>query len=345
MDQLPTTTTSVVLPGVVEPSGLQVVTTPVVPPSPGQLLVAVEATGVSYAEQSMRRGRYYGQPAFPFTPGYDLAGTVLAAGSPQDAGLVGRRVASLTKVGGWTGHALVPARDSVVVPDGVSSEDAEAVAVNGVTAWQMLHRTARAHPGGTVLVFGANGGVGGLLVQLARHHGVSVVAAAAPRHHAALRAAGAEPVDYADPHLLDVVRALAPAGLAAVFDNIASPATRATWALLARGGAMVTYSVAAANRGEGSPWPPFLGAIGRTLLRQALPNGRRAAFYDLWAGHRTRPARFRAHLEHDLGKVLELVADGTLRPAVAARFPLEEAGAALALAESRTQAGKIVLVP
>lgn len=80
LDTAPATTTRVVLPGLVEPAGLQISTAPMPTPVAGQLLVQVEATGISYAEQAMRRGRYYGQPAFPFTPGYDLVGRVLQVG-------------------------------------------------------------------------------------------------------------------------------------------------------------------------------------------------------------------------------------------------------------------------
>ena len=342
---LPTTTTRVVLPGVVEPSGLQVTTAPVPSPGPGQLLVVVEATGISYAEQAMRKGRYFGQPAFPFTPGYDLVGRVLAVGQDADPALVGRRVAALTKTGAWAGHVVVAARDSVVVPEGISPEDAETVVVNGVTAWQMLHRAAKVPSGGTVLVFGVNGGVGGVLVQLAQHHGVRVVGAASPRHHEALRRAGVEPVDYADPDLAARVRQLVPGGVDAVFDNIGGAMTTTAWSLLAPGGTLVSYAIIAAVSGTGNLWRPFLAAIGRTLVWSVLPNGRRATFYDLWSGHRSRPARFRRHLEEDLGHVFALLAGGAISANVAARFPLAEVVAAMELAESRTLTGKVVLLP
>ena len=342
---IPATTTAIVLPGLVEPDGVEVRTVPVPQAAAGQLLVAVEVTGISYAEQAMRRGRYFGQPAFPFVPGYDLVGVVLATGSPADRHLIGKRVATMTKTGAWTGHAVVEARDSVLVPDGIAPEDAETVVVNGVTAWQMLHRAARVERGGTVLVFGANGGVGGILIQLAQHHGIRVIGAASPRHHDALRAAGVEPVDYADPQLAERVRDLAPRGVDAVFDNIGGATTRASWKLLAPGGALVSYAIITAVSGTGSLWPPFLKAIGQALLWSALPNGKSATFYDLWAGHRMRPARFRRHLEEDLARLFALVADGTITPNIAARFPLEEAAAALALAESRTLNGKVILLP
>jgi NADPH:quinone reductase-like Zn-dependent oxidoreductase len=341
----PATTTRVVLPGLVEPEGLEIVTERLAAPQRGQLLVAVEATGISFAEQSMRRGRYFGQPEFPFTPGYDLVGRVIEVGPGGDATLLGRRVATMTKTGAWSAHVVVEARDSIPVPDGVSSEDAETVVVNGVTAWQMLHRSARVKTGQTILVFGANGGVGGILLQLARLHGVHIIGAASPRHHEALRAAGVVPVDYADPNLAARVRELAPGGVDAVFDNVGGEMTKIAFSLLARGGRLVTYSIINAVSGGGPLMLPFVKAIGQAMIWSALPNGRSATFYDLWAGHRTRPARFRRHLEADLGRVLALLEDGTITANIAARFPLSETIAALRLAESRTLNGKVILVP
>jgi len=338
-------TTRIVLPGLVPATGLQVTTVPIPTPGTGQLLVQVEATGISYAEQAMRRGRYPGQPAFPFTPGYDLVGRVLAAGDRSDSHLVGRRVATMTKTGAWTGHAVVNARDSILVPDGISPEDAETVVVNGVTAWQMLHRSARVQPGQTILLFGANGGVGGILIQLAQHHGVRVIGAASPRHHDALRAAGVIPVDYADPDLAAEVRRIAPGGVNAVFDNIGGDITRTAFGLLAKGGTIVTYAIIRAASGTGPLMIPFLKTLGQSLIWSALPNGKRAMFYDLWAGHRLRPGRFRRHLEHDLTEVLTLLKSGTITANIAARFPLTEVVAALQLAESRTLNGKVILLP
>ena len=91
------TATEIVLPGIVEPHGLQVRQRRLPPPAAGQALVRVEATGISFAEQGMRRGRYPGQPKFPFVPGYDLVGTVVAVGSDGDQALVGTRVAQRPK--------------------------------------------------------------------------------------------------------------------------------------------------------------------------------------------------------------------------------------------------------
>src|SRR3954471_13431512 len=185
--------TEIVLPGVGEPESLQVRSRELPDPRAGQALVRVEATGVSFAEQQMRRGRYYDQPPFPFVPGYDLVGTVLTTGAGVEPSLAGTRVAALVKVGGWASHVLVDAADVVPGPEGIGAAEAETVVVNGIAAWQMLHRKARVRAGQTILVHGANGGVGTVLVQLAHAAGVHVIGTASPRHHDALREQGVEP--------------------------------------------------------------------------------------------------------------------------------------------------------
>src|SRR4051795_2410802 len=186
-------TLEIELPGIGEPETLRTVHRELRAPGPGEAVVRVEATGVSFAEQQMRRGKYFDQPPFPFVPGYDCVGTVVAVGGGVDPTLVGRRVAALTKVGGWAGAVVLDAADLVPVPDGVDPAAAETVVVNGITAWQMLHRKARVQAGGTILVHGANGGVGSTLVQLAQLAGVRVIGTASPRHHDRLRDLGVIP--------------------------------------------------------------------------------------------------------------------------------------------------------
>ncbi|GGR03969.1 medium chain dehydrogenase/reductase family protein [Deinococcus ruber] len=337
--------TEVLLPGLVEPSGLQLQQRPMPTPGPGHTLVRVEATGVSFAEQGMRRGRYPGQPKFPFVPGYDLVGTVVQVGPGTDQSLLGLRVAAATKTGGWATHALVPANDLVPVPAAVDSAEAETVIVNGITAWQMLHRHARVQAGQTVVVHGANGGVGNLLVQLARHAGLRVIGTAAPRHHAALRELGAEPLDYAAPDLDAQIRALAPAGVQGVFDHLGLDSARHSFRLLKRGGTLVVYGTANDLKTNESVLVLFARMIGQLVAWNALPNGRRATFYDFWGGKTLTPATFRRHQHQDLGHVLELLAQGQIRAQIAARFPLQEVSRAMELAESRTVLGKVILLP
>jgi NADPH:quinone reductase-like Zn-dependent oxidoreductase len=117
------------------------------PPGPGQVQLAVEATGISFAEQQMRRGKYYDQPPFPFVPGYDLVGTATAAGPGVSPAVVGRRYAAITKTGGWATDVVLDADDLVEVPEGVDPAEATTLLVNGVTAYRMLHLVAEVRPG------------------------------------------------------------------------------------------------------------------------------------------------------------------------------------------------------
>ncbi|MBP2415092.1 zinc-binding dehydrogenase [Microlunatus capsulatus] len=340
----PRTRTEVVLPGLVAPDGLVVRSVPLAAPAAGRVVVEVGATGVSFAEQQMRRGKYYDQPAFPFVPGYDLVGTVVATGPGVADDLRGRRVAAVTGTGGWASHVEVDAADALPVPDGLDPAAVETVLVNGVTAWQMLHDVARVPASGTVLVLGANGGVGSTLVQLARHAGLRVLGTAAPRHHALLRRLGAEPLDAADPALHEQVDTLAPDGVDAVFDHVGGAGIRRSWRHVGRRGVLVSYGTAATKDASGPAQLPVLLLFARLAVWNAVPDGRRATFYNFWAGRR-RAERFRARQHTAFAAVAALLASGDLVPQIAARFPLEEAARALALAESRTVAGKVVLTP
>src|SRR3954468_9040058 len=302
-----TSIAEVVLPGIVGPDGLQLRQRTLPAPSRGEVLVAIDATGISFAEHAMRLGRYPGQPKFPFVPGYDLVGTVTAAGPEVDAALIGQRVAAMTKTGGWATHALLAAADVVPVPVALDAGEVETLLVSGLTAYQMLHHRAKVRAGQTVLIHGANGGVGTTLVQLALHAGARVIGTSSPRHHAALLEMGVLPVDYNDPDLPARVRELAPGGVDAVFDHIGGKSIARSWSLLAKGGTLVSYAML---KDTGPMIPAFLGLLAQLAWLNAAPNGRRAGFFDVWGGKRVRPQRFRTHLRDDLTTVLSLLADG-----------------------------------
>ena len=141
------------------------------------------------------------------------------------------------------------------------------------------------------------------------------------------------------------VRELAPGGVAAVFDHVGGPGIADSWRMLARGGTLVSYGTASTRDVPGNPRLPVLKLIARLLPWNMLPNGRKATFFNLWAGRKRRPARYRAQLREDLGAVLGLLADGVITPQIARTFPLTEAAAALRFAEQGGIAGKVVLVP
>ena len=339
------TTTQIVLPGIVAPSGLQVRHVGAPNPTAGQVLLRMEASGVSFAEKAMRRGRYPGQPKFPFVPGYDVVGTVLSVGPGGDRSLIGRRVAAATKTGGWSTHVLAPADEIVRVPEGVAATDAETVIVNGVTAWQMLYSKAQAKPGQTILVLGASSGVGTILAQLAIADGIRVIGTASPRQHAALRALGVEPIDYADPDVAARVRELSPRGVDAVFDHLGPSSVKQSFALLDQGGILIVYGIAADLDSKAALAPRFMALLATLALWSALPNGRRALFYDFWEGMLTGAAAAKQRRREDMAKVLARLAAGVIKPVIAATFPLNDTAAAMERAEARGLFGKVVIVP
>lgn len=376
-------TLQIELPAVGEPETLRAVRRELPEPAAGQAVVRVEASGVSFAEQQMRRGKYYDQPAFPFVPGYDLVGVVEriggeraaasasgtagasgthgasgtasasgtagasgAAGAGADGAIApGTRVAALTRTGAWAERVVLDVDDLVPLPGGLDPVAAETVIVNGLTAWRMLHRTAGAQDGDTVVVLGAAGGVGSVLVQLARAAGVrvlGVVGGAAQAERVA--ALGAIPLDRRAEDVPARVRELAPDGVAAVFDHVGGAGIADSWRMLGRGGTLVSYGTAATKDRPGNPQLPVLKLLARLTAWNLLPNGRSAGFFNLWAGKRLRPRRHRAQLRADLAQLFALLRDGRLDAQVAGRFPLADAAAALRFAEQGGHTGKVVLV-
>ncbi|WP_409467582.1 medium chain dehydrogenase/reductase family protein [Streptomyces sp. HC307] len=339
--------TEVVLPGVGEPESLEVRVRELPQPGPGQAVVRMEASGVTFAEQQMRRGKYYDMPKFPFVPGYDLVGVVEQLGPPvpDQPGLsVGQRVAALTKTGGWADHVLLDAADLVPVPDGVTAAEAETLVTNGATAWRMLYRTAKVRPGDTIVVHGANGGVGSVLVQLARSNGITVIGTASARNQQAVAGMGALPVDYRG-DIPARVRELASDGVAAVFDHVGGKGIEDSWRMLAPGGTLVSYGSASTRDQAGNGTITVLKLVARLAVWNALPNGRSAHFFNLWAGKARHPRQYRAELREDLTQIFDLLRSGAIEARIDRVYPLRQAAAALRHAESGTVVGKVVLTP
>ncbi|RZB14077.1 NADPH:quinone reductase [Streptomyces sp. F001] len=339
--------TEVVLPAVGEPESLELRVRELPQPGPGQAVVRMEASGVTFAEQQMRRGKYYDMPKFPFVPGYDLVGVVEQLGPPEPGRprlSVGQRVAALTKTGGWADHVLLDAADLVPVPDGVTAAEAETLVTNGATAWRMLYRTAKVRPGDTIVVHGANGGVGSVLVQLARSNGITVIGTASARNQQAVAGMGALPVDYRG-DIPARVRELAPDGVAAVFDHVGGKGIEDSWRMLAPGGTLVSYGSAATRDQTGNGTITVLKLVARLAVWNALPNGRSAHFFNLWAGKARHPRQYRAELREDLTQIFDLLRSGAIEAKIDRVYPLQEAAAALRHAESGTVVGKVVLTP
>ena len=330
------TRTEIVMPREGGPEVLQAHRRDLPSPEPGQVTVRVEAAGVSFAEVQMLKGRYFSQPKFPFVPGYDLVGEVEEVGEDVDEGMVGTRVAALTETGSWADRVTLPASKLAPVPDALDPADAVAAVTNGVTAWQMLHRAASVRPGHTVLVHGASGGVGTLLVQLARLAGAEVIGTASASKHEHVRALGAVPVDYRNEDVPGRVREISPGGVDAVFDHVGGPGLVDSYRMLRKGGTLVTYGSASTLGDAGHRLRPYVPILGRVLLWSAMPNGKKATFYYV--------QRWPKLFKEDLTTVLSLLAEGKIEARVDQRLPLEKAAEALELLASGQASGKVVLV-
>jgi NADPH:quinone reductase len=318
------------------PEVLQVVELPLREPGPGELRVRVRATGVGATDLTMLEGSYPFAPRIPFVPGYEVAGVVDAVGVGVSGFSVGQRVAALTVWGGYAEYLVRDAERFLPIPDAVSDAEAAAVILNYVTAWQMIHRTARvaeARGDQTALVTGAAGGVGTAALQILRLAGVRAVGAASAAKHATVRALGATPVDYRAGRLDILVRAVVPAGVDFAFDGIGGANVGPCIGALRRGGTLVGYGFVGA-RGRLST----LLTVAKVLLATRL-RGRRGAFYGITLLYRRDPRPFR----EDLPKIFALLAERKIDPLIARRFPLLEARSAVELLAKGGVEGKIVL--
>lgn len=287
-------------------------------PGPGQVLIDVAYANITFVETQFRSGGPSPfKPELPMIPGNGVGGIVTAVGEGVDSGLVSRRVVTSTGgSGGYAERAAVDASGLFTVPDGLELDDAVAVLADGRTATMMIRATAP-QPGERVLVEAAAGGVGSLLVQLAKSAGATVVGAAGgSRKTDVARDLGAdEVVDYTAPGWTDEVDPVD-----VVFDGIGGDIARAAFELLGQGGRMVSFGLAS---GEWAGIEAEAAVARGITLVQAKPT----------------PEMMREYTESALAEAV----GGRLRPLIGQRFPLDRAAAAHAAIESRASVGKTLL--
>jgi NADPH2:quinone reductase len=299
------------------PEVLTVRETPDPTPAPGQVIVDVTAISITFIETLVRAAKApfpTGGPQPPYIPGNGVGGTVTALGDGVDPAWLGRRVVTTTGgTGGYATRVGVPAAGLIGVPSGVSLTDATALLADGRTAIG-LAEAARLADGERVLILAAAGGVGTLLVQLARAAGTHPIGAASPTKLPLVRDLGAEAVDYTRPSW---TKQLDPVDV--VFDGVGGEAGAAALALLKPGGRILTYGVA-----SGSPTRVDRDDVELIGFAALGAIGQRAGEYT--------------------AKALALAAEGTLRPVIGQIFPLDRAADAHRAIEDRTTTGKTLLV-
>lgn len=314
-----------------------------VPPGPGEARVAIEAAGVAYADIVLRRGLYTRQP-LPATPGYDFVGRITALGPGTEGFSVGQRVAAVTISGSYATQRNVDVRWLVPAPERADATTLVAAVLNGLTAWQMLHRIAVPEPGEWLLVHGAAGGVGSVLLDLARLAGMRAIGTASPGKLAVVAARGAEPLDHRAGDVARKAKAISEGGVMAAFDHVGgSHLRKVSIPSLRPGGVAVLYGGYNATRN---------GRLNVLAAADLLLNTRLSSYVlmdrsqgvvgylsPVWRDQ--RPAAYRGDLE----RVLWLVEEGSLSPLVGSVFPLHDVASAHRALETRAVSGKIVLIP
>jgi NADPH2:quinone reductase len=295
----------------------------------GEALVRVEASGVNYIDIYHRTGLY--PLPLPFTPGSEAAGTVEAVGAGVSEIRVGDRVAYASALGSYAEYATVPAARLVKVPDGLDTQTAAAAMLQGMTAHYLVTSTYALKRGETALVHAAAGGVGLLLIQMAKRIGARVFGTVSNEAKAALaREAGADEVFiYTEQDFQEETRrATGGAGVAVVYDSVGRTTYLKSLDSLAPRGLLALF-----GQSSGTV-PPFDAALlaqkgSLFLTRPTL-------------GHYTRT---REELLWRAGEVLSWIGAGELRVRIERRFALAEAAEAHRQLEGRATTGKVLLLP
>jgi NADPH2:quinone reductase len=310
-----------------EKLGLAEIPAPV--PGPGELRLRVDAAGLNFIDTYKRTGLY--PVSLPHTLGQEAAGVVTAVGPGVTEFRLGDRVASASVAGACADEALASVAQVVAVPAGVTSAQAAAVMLQGLTAHYLTTDTWPLRPGDTALVHAAAGGVGLLLVQLAKRRGARVVATVGDDAKAALaREAGADAVCvYAREDFAAAARAVTDGrGVDVVFDGVG----RATWegslASLRPRGLLASFGNAS------GPVPP----VAPLVLSQ---RGSLFLTRPTLAHYVATPAELRARA----ADLFAWLADGSLRVRIGATFPLAGTADAHRALEARATTGKVLLLP
>jgi len=296
-------------------------------PGPGQVRLRQEAAGLNYIDVYHRTG-LYPQP-LPFIPGVEGAGVVAAVGDGVERVRPSDRVAYAGPIGGYAEERLIAADQLVKLPEAISTEQAAAMMLQGLTAHMLLRGAYRVKPGDTILIHAAAGGVGLIVCQWAKALGATVIGTVGSDEKAELaRAHGCDhPIVYTrDDFVAEVGRITGGAKLPVVYDSIGRDTFLKSLDCLRPRGLMVSFGNAS---GPVDPFPPGILAQKGSLFLT------RPTIYHYTAT--------RAELEAAANELFELVENGTIRVEVNQRFALRDAAEAHRALEARQTSGSTVL--
>lgn len=330
------------------PDTLQLVEEECPEPKHGEVRVRVLAAGVSLPDLMMCEGVHPETPRVPFTPGWDLIGVVDRLGDGVSGINPGQIVAALPISGAYAEFICIPQRDLIPVPPGLDPAEAVSLVLNYVTAYQLLHRSAKATSGQSVLIHGAAGGVGSALLQLGRLAGLKMHGTCSSRGASAVSDMGATPIDYRHVDFVEEIHRLTGVGVDVVFDSIGGTHIWRSRKALRPGGRVVAYGLTgllrdgrlASGRPGGRHRFRGIAIFGLYIAGGwLLPGKKRVVPYSIQWLKRLKPAWFR----QDLLTLLDLLQQKKIAPLIAQRFPLAEARLAHEALGKGGVTGKIVL--
>jgi len=296
-------------------------------PGPGQVRLRQEAAGLNFIDVYHRTGLY--PRPLPFTPGVEGAGIVEAVGEGVADVAPGDRVAYAGPIGGYAEERLIDADRLVKLPDSISSEQAAAMMLQGMTAWMLLRRVHRVEPGETILIHAAAGGVGLIVCQWAKALGATVIGTVGSDEKAELaRAHGCDhPIVYTRQDFVgEVERITGGAKLPVVYDSVGRETFLKSIDCLAPRGMMVSFGNAS---GPPDPIAPAVLAQKGSLFL-------------------TRPTLFhyiaaRDELELAATELFDMIASGKVKVEIKQRFALKDAAEAHGALEARRTTGSTIL--
>jgi synaptic vesicle membrane protein VAT-1 len=327
------------------PEKLQVRQSPDPQPLDNELRIRVKASGINFADILARQGLYPDAPKVPCVVGYEVSGSVDAAGPAARQDWIGRDVFALTRFGGYADTVLVPESQVFGKPASLTHEQCAAIPVNYLTVWQLLVVVGSLSSDETVLIHNAGGGVGLAAIDVARHIGARIFGTASSSKHAFLKERGLhEAIDYRGKDWsTELARLTEGRGVELIIDPIGGNHWKKSFKALRHTGRLGMFGVSAASDSSRLAPLKLLGtALGMPFFHPlSLMNQNRAVF-GVNMGHLWHERdKIRAWTE----RLLQGVAGGWVRPHVDRAFPFDRAGEAHAYIEARRNIGKVVLTP
>jgi synaptic vesicle membrane protein VAT-1 len=314
-------------------------------PVKGEVVIQVKAAGLNFADVLARQGLYPDGPKKPCVMGYEVAGTVEAAGEGVDPDLLGKEVVAMTRFRGQAEKVVVGANQIFEKPELLTFEQAAAIPVNYLTAYALLVVMGSLKEGESVLIHNVGGGVGLAALDIAKKIGATTYGTASPGKHEFLRVRGLDhPIDYRNQNWLPVLRQLTnDRGVELVIDPIGGAHWKKSYAALRHTGRLGMFGVSTASAN---------GLKGKLKLIKAAVQMPRFHPLGLLNKNRGVFGLNLGHMWHEPEKVaawmkliLDGVSEGWVRPFVDKAFSFAQAGDAHSYLEERKNIGKVVLVP